>query len=772
MFQLINVYGSCYFVLDTVDKDVDTLTKSDICKCLNMGLVIDGVSKISDTEFEYTDEYFIELPSNSDSDDDDYDDYDDYDYEDEDSSAEDDINTSGDSDNEDLSDEDEYDDYDDYDEDSSAEDDLDNEDSSESNEDDYDSSDEDDDYYEDDYDDYDDDEDEDISTVNRLYSFLSEEQIKLIKKYYLWYSQRIFEEGQRNQRTLQITQSPRKLQKQKKLNVMKNQGGLWAYAGFIDMGYKGADYCTLGHPLRYVHLAWDISVSDIEESFFGEQYSDNLDEILNSSNCIKFGIDCISDFFEIDKEYTDRLKKAQREAIKDMDFMCSFYEEGISDEVINSFSIMNEIVNKAIVIDAKARLLKGDGYKPLADRQLLNFYREFRKLHVVPPKSLIQELRDNFVGWETHKFIGVKEVDWGTISNLLVAFFGEDGDISGRYTGYKDIFRLYLEIYFKLKSCGYYEYNADTFKDEGGASKPVKKALKDSYTTIDKLFWSDTEYTFDFIQKLFTINKLIDKAGQVYDSYKTPQIIKDAQSGLYVDDVDSKVIDVGDLQGYSTQVDFNIEQLLDELSRAHRASRYLCRISYNETYRITDFITELSDKLEKANELLQGYLNYNSTKRQELRDRFNSDIQAEQVQEQTQEQAQKSSDDKPLTDDEILEYCKNNKSKIENDSSLKFPLEVLATVTKNNKYTSKQMYYIKKIYSALTGKSDIVSLDDRKDIEVAIDKVIENDDLLDGVADDKQRTISILNSIKRYRRISVRQMKYAEQALKAVDKTV
>ena len=93
-----------------------------------------------------------------------------------------------------------------------------------------------------------------------MYSHLNDEQIKLLKRYYLWFSQRIFDEGKQQKRTLKVTSNPRKLQKQKELNAMRNQGGLWAYAGFIDMGYRGAEYCTLGHPLRYVHLAWDISV--------------------------------------------------------------------------------------------------------------------------------------------------------------------------------------------------------------------------------------------------------------------------------------------------------------------------------------------------------------------------------------------------------------------------------------------------------------------------------------------------------------------------------
>ena len=82
------------------------------------------------------------------------------------------------------------------------------------------------------------------------------------------------------------------------------------------------------------------------------------------------------------------------------------------------------------------------------------------------------------------------------------------------------------------------------------------------------------------------------------------------------------------------------------------------------------------------------------------------------------------------------------------------------------------MYYINQIYSALTGiqrQASKVNLDDRKDIEDAIDKVIEDPDLLEN-EEDKEKVYAILTSIKKYRTISERQMKYAEIALKVTKK--
>ena len=61
----------------------------------------------------------------------------------------------------------------------------------------------------------------------------------------------------------------------------------WIYFGFIDTGRLGNDHCSMGHALRYVH------------------YAKNL----KTKETIKFGIKCISDFFNITP---DKLKMIQQ----------------------------------------------------------------------------------------------------------------------------------------------------------------------------------------------------------------------------------------------------------------------------------------------------------------------------------------------------------------------------------------------------------------------------------------------------------------------------
>lgn len=839
MFELVGIQGDLFAIRDTDDYVIDILPASKICRCLNLGLNIGGVSKVSDDEFEHTDEFFpkvsdscIDLSTlNADCDSiklvlsnvlntgvlDDcsedcirqlYDDVcsnDDF-YVDEITGTLGQVLEDGDIDNDsqeklsklyqlfvnelDSSTDDSEDAFDGGYSDGEGYQEEYQEDSEEDCEDDE--------AFDDGYSDEDFGEvEEEVSTVNKLYKHLNEEQIKLLKRYYLWFSQRIFDEGKQKARTLQVTNNPRKLQKQKELNIMRNNGGMWAYAGFIDMGYRGADYCTLGHPLRYVHLAWDISVSDIETSFFGEEYNNDIEDVINSSNCIKFGIDCISDFFEINKEYTDKLKRAQREAIKDMDFMCSYYEDNCSQEVIDSFTITDEIVNNIVKVDAKGLMLDKD-YKCLVPKSLSAFYRQFRQLGMIVPKSLIQEIRDNLIGWESHKFIGFKYPNWTKLNKVILSVVGKSAEslnpAIARYsfTTYAEKINDYLVNFFELKSCGYYEFDADIFKDEGGASKPVKQQLYTLKSSVTKHFWSDYEYTFAFIKRLSTFNSTVLGLKDIVSSYSTCREVFRMNTNRYELDEKDLSLDYDMLKHYDEEFETDLYTIIDDLKNIQRLSVRMCKKSYNECYSLSEVQDSLNKKIEVAVAELPKYKSYVSNilntrvseynqkkideenkmrAEEEERERKLEEkrLAEEEAKKKELEEADNSSE--KLSDDEIVEYCYKNKAKVKGVAKLKFPLTVLDTVHKTSKHSPKQMLYILKVYAELTGiviesdaKPQKTSLDDRKDIEDAIDKVLADPDLLENT-EDMEKVYAILTSIKKYRTISERQMKYADIAL-------
>lgn len=772
MFKLVGIMGNLFAVQDTDDEVIDILPKSKICKCLNLGLQIGGITQISSCEFEYSDEYFPKAEEDKDEYDEDYG-YNDVEFEDDEDDDESyGVDYNSDDFDDGYSDEDSGEDYGD---------DYDNEDEEEYDE-----------AFDDGYSDEDFGvEEEEVSTVNKLYSHLNDEQIKLLKRYYLWFSQRIFDEGQKQKRTLQVTNNPRKLQKQKELNAMRNQGGMWAYAGFIDMGYRGADYCTMGHPLRYVHLAWDISVSDIETSFFGESYDTDIEEVINSNNCIKFGIDCISDFFEIDKEYTDKLKRAQREAIKDMDFMCQYYEEGIADEVIASFTVTDDLVNNIAKVDARGLLVGGESYKCIIPKSLSSFYRQFRQLNLVVPKSLVQEIRDNLIGWSEHKFIGWREPKWGTVDNVLNAVVGtktKKFDINGlSYSGYKRAFQDYLVEFLQLKSCGYYEYNAENFKEEGGASKPVRSQLWAIHNSVKKKFWADAEYTFDYVRKLLDLEVAMAGLDELIGVYSTPTSSYNSSENIYY--MDTAIVDLNNsyIREYDEKNDTNLYDWIWELKSISRGTSNICRIEYNKNHKLVDFLASLNEKIQLLENEKDKYFEFATNKVQKEIDDRNEQLEKERLarlererkedeERERAKQAEAEAKEKAskLSDEEIRQYCIDNASKVKDDKKLKFALTVLDTVKKTGKCSPKQMYYIGQIYEKLTGvqvedkrQASKVQLDDRKDIEQAVDTVLADPSLLEN-EEDKEKVYAILTSIKKYRTISERQMKYAEIALKVV----
>ena len=328
MLKLISKYNDMYAIYDDSDDVTDIITESEMKLLLNIGQSIDGAIRVDDDNFSIDSRVqqltSLDVQSEEeafDNEDDDFDMSFDDGYDDSDSSDSDEESEYDDFDDE-YSD---YDDEDDDEEDDSAFDDI---------------------AYEDWYEDEDEDSMLEESVVNKLYSILTAEQLAALRKYYLWYSRRLFAEATHDT-TFGMTNKKRIQAKKQVLDGLKNKNAnaVWKYAGFIDMGRKGDGFCELGHPLRYMHIAWDTSVEDIDTAFFGENYEGKFDEAIESENSIVFGIKCIADFFEVDKELILQLQSAQRESLKDMAIMYDFYEKGIADEVMKQFTVLDEFMN-------------------------------------------------------------------------------------------------------------------------------------------------------------------------------------------------------------------------------------------------------------------------------------------------------------------------------------------------------------------------------------------------------------------------------------------
>ena len=389
---------------------------------------------------------------------------------------------------------------------------------------------------------------EEGNVVSRLYKLLTPEQVVELKRYYLWYSQRLFENEMSNT-SLKI-----KPKKKQKLDNLRGDGD-WRYAGFLDVGSKEAGYtCTLGHKLRFMHLAWDITQGDIEQSFFGEDYSVDYEQVIKSNNCIAFGINCIGDFFEVPASCLASLKRAQRDSLADMELLYDLYtNETLNlEEIQDSFKFLDDVIGNVGTRDLVFALSGAAGLKPVLPKSCYNFYKRMRDVGLIPPKSLVQLIRSVLVGWTdgTRYFNNKWSATQGGLKapNLPVFYenipimlrLGPDmsehlkylpQDIYRKYLMYsdslvKDIW-LYLYLAFTYKLCGYYAYNATKGEnsDEGGYSRKVHQDLWSCYRHSHYNVYKDFGFNVQSVKQILPLLPLAAKLDSIADKQASKYII-------------------------------------------------------------------------------------------------------------------------------------------------------------------------------------------------------------------------------------------------------
>lgn len=648
-----------------------------------------------------------------------------------------------------------------------------------------------DDEYEDDYDDeeyedyYEDDEeyDEVESTVSKLYDQLNPDQIKMLKKYYLWYSQRVFAEGKKDP-TMGMKLQKNIIRKKGDLNNLRNSGGLWHYAGFVDMGYRGAGYCTLGHPLRYMHLAWDVTTSDIDTAFFGEDYNDDFEDAINSNNCIVFGIKCVADFFEVDAECIQALQRAQRESLKDMAIMYQYYEEGNVQEVSDSFKLLDEIMRVLRVNDGKKMLLDKNAETTIPF-SLTSFYTQFRDLGMIPPKSLVQEIRDKLIGWNTHKFnphIGnpvtlvLKKSLRGILGkryNTIIDWIEQPYSVS-YYKGNTFLY-FYLWIYFTYEICGWYKYNAETNKDEGGASKIAKGELENLYHAFKVRYFSDTEFSMSFLRDMLDVFSEVVSYDFKSDLWKSPRYAEDLEGFLVLDNESARV-EISDIYAVGTQIGEAYEALSD-LKEGNKIIRF-SRVSWTD-YRgkVQGYLKILKDneqiyRQEAEDKALKVCEEKNAILRAE-REAEKRIIEAEvqRRREKEQEKAEKAKAVRKLKPLELvreLNLIDVDNKKLSN--SAEFGKSVLQTCMRSGvEPTAKQCKYLKILAEEATGRKYEVELPemdsnalDMKLFEKLEEEARKHSDKL------SQLQLDIIKSVKTSGKASPKQKYHLENAMRTL----
>lgn len=807
MYTVLNSYrdnngDTFYAVRDFTDvnANIEVVSKSDLEL-----LIITNLDAKTQTgeKVEYTGGSLIcnvedvtdQLNAQMDEASEDYDDYEDYDYED-----------------------DEVEDYE-----ADSEEDYEDTEDSDTDEDDYED-------YDYEFDDIEDVEDAEGSIVSKLYELLSEEQIKVLKRYYLWYSQRIFTDAQKDP-TLGFKNKARMITKKQQLDRLKGNGD-WRYAGWLDTGGTQYGYtCTLGHPLRYLHLAWDITIGDIEECFFGEEYNVDYEKIIQSNHCIVFGSKCIGDFFEVDKECVAALRRTQTDSLKDMAILYDIYSSENIEEVSKSFELLDSIMTKVTLRDTKGRALKKDYVSMLpAGMELL--YKQFRDLNMIPPKSLIQEIRSTLVGWTDgskyfyNKWAGYLRYPTSKLNDVLKVLVGKPYrealfklDYKAVQLGYfstiDEIVGAFVTVMFEYELCGYYKYNADTQKDEGGKSKPVREAFARLYNACFTGVVTDATFTIDTIEKLlwFSINLVDFKNSWRNSSYMFEYPIDGSESetmqASVLDEHDSTVQVVLDTFKAETGIDlvseitilkagYNFFIQVSKNSRNYVRKKYAEFFETNENleFSLANIYSVLSSTLESFKNHYQTFSTtwieaYKTKKFDEVKQKR----EAERLEREEQERLAREEEEKRIAEEEkakaslsnvdtpkkVVEYLLNSDlSSLSKDWDL--PKNILETVKKSGKEPSdRQFYHIRRLYKQVSGvdyegigsQKERTKLSDRPDLEKAIDFILANSSLVDDCIQElpnnhkatSDKFIGVLNSIKRYGTMSENQLPYAQASL-------
>lgn len=587
-FRLVQVQNDVYAVQDMMDLSsstfgIECLSREELQHALVLGLEIDGVSRIvGSRDFTYSDEFFIPMDNSAEEEEvgsDDFEsDYTDSDSDEEDLDLFDDTNAQEEVDYSESED-DAYDDYDDYeeDEDYASEDVSDDSAADDSDEEEYYGGEDDyyegeDDYY-DDEDEYYDFDDEDYYAQNdKFYKLLSEalgddkEKLALLSTYYMNRSQVLFVnavQGGTVSGKLVAKQdiTNRQLRKEEALNELRGETGIWTYAGFIDTGYLGGGFCTLGHALRYQHIAIDVNRVDRSEfvnlnvamdaedvsAEFSADHS-RIAELENQGALIRFGIKCLADFFEVDKDTVDELRFLQNQAISEMKELIDIHSEGKEEEVKQSFAFFEEVMDTIIRKDARAMLL---GLPTLLTQEEVALYVKFKELGMLYPRSFVRDMREKLTGVPSKPFKRVagtnfkgKSIKMSVLTPHLTTYFNslfnridlktlcdvlEKHPIrlnwrSSGLSASSTLASLYIERAFMIGFMGYYRYSDGTdgglrCVDDGGRSKEVAAYFDYRMNGVQNdLVAVDVRSIPYSVDGIILVNKLYELVNQAEDS--------------------------------------------------------------------------------------------------------------------------------------------------------------------------------------------------------------------------------------------------------------
>ena len=296
---------------------------------------------------------------------------------------------------------------------------------------------------------------------------LTDEQVSIIKQFYMWYTVSEFD---------RMSNGTRFNVPREKLNKLAVLRGIdeWKFAGIYDTikDHRKAK-CELGHPLRYEYYA--IPVDEAEKLGIGTKRlnyhritskgRNGYIEELRNHGAIVFGEICASDFFEIDPEDMKRLVKIRKDMSQEIDIMSQVASNKLEAVAWNNIKTLMDCLKE---LNDPKRVLDVFG------EELGMLIMSFVKTNVPFPKSLVllaaNELRNN-----REKFLNYITENKCTD---LVKFVSKGGDTKlGRQFSY--YVRKMYNFFFDFTIEGTYMYDPirdqeKSRRDIGGYNKKTR----------------------------------------------------------------------------------------------------------------------------------------------------------------------------------------------------------------------------------------------------------------------------------------------------------
>lgn len=496
---------------------------------------------------------------------------------------------------------------------------------------------------------------------------------------------------------------------------------------------QSTHYSRFGDPIRFIHIAWDVSKADIDRNFYGQFMTKNVEDLIeqfaDQGIIFKFGSGRAADFFAIEKSSSayKALKENEKVCTDDIKGLEDIYSNNLVQTVTGRFNLLDSMIDKLILYAMKEKLLNDDESLPV---QLLQLYKKMRASGMIPPKSMVQYIRDFILGWSTHKFkseekgnaygpeynrkdecyerlrkviMAVTNAEAKRLDNLLIAsprrkldnsFFGAVSVENG--------IKSYMSVMFAYKIAGLYEYDAIDYREEGGGDSnrdgtgKNASALKSVYSTIRCTLPTDMEYTLPFLQKLVHAYAVFDDLlnFEHYD-WGHYNIVK--ENGVYSFKEGENLIS-------EESIEFAYNERLGEFVNDSMYVYHMRRKFIRST--ITEWLNTYEDDLAFLNKAKAEFpafaVDYCTRRAKELNE-------AEEI-------AKKSD---PTTPEGVLEYLdKADLSVIPSDY---FPLAVLETVRRHGSMSPKQFNHVQQLYERVSGRKYNGSVPESEDKQLPDD---------------------------------------------------